>query len=379
MAVITKIVWLKENIPEIVGPQALFLDMHSWIQVKLGIGPVVDRTLASGTMLFDITSMEWDPELLAYAGVAERALPRCRPAGALLGPPSTEAAAELGLARAAQVQIVTGAMDQACNAVGSGTVLPGGVVCSIGTVEAVTIVLDPAVHPQRLIDLNMPIVPSAIGGQFMAHVLLWDAGRSLSWFCANFARKEEEEAAARNLSVYEELLSGEPRARNVFYLPHLSGSGMPWQDPTSRGAFLGLTTTTDVVSVAHAIIEGLTFELKLNLDAMESVGMPLNELRVVGGGSKSDRWLQLKADVLGKPISRLEFGEAGCLGAAILAGYGCGLLDDPVAASRRIARSAESFRPSAEGVDLYRRKYAIYRRIYPTLQDLNREISRLTS
>ena len=118
-------------------------------------------------------------------------------------------------------------MDQMCNAIGSGTVLPGDIICSMGTVEAVTIVMAPGARTEALIGFNMPRVPSAVENQFVTHIFLWDGGRSLGWFCDNFARKQKEEAEQAGSSVYAELLGREPRARNAFFLPHLSAAVCP--------------------------------------------------------------------------------------------------------------------------------------------------------
>ena len=136
-----------------------------------------------------------------------------------------------------------------------------------------------------------------------------------------------------------------------------------------------MTPAFDVVSAAHTIIErGVTFELKVNVDNLRSLGMQIDDFRVVGGGSKSDAWLQLKADVLDRQVSRPEFGEAGCMGAALLAAYGVRFFDDLVAASKNIVSIKDSFQPS-EKVPYYRNKYDIYKEIYPAIADINRQIA----
>ena len=376
MAVITKIIWLHENRPDLVGSQTRFLDFHGWLHATLGTGLVTDHTSASGTMLFDIDQKIWSPELLAYARIRGENLPESVQAGTSVGHPTEAAARALGFPDAGNVQVAVGAMDQMCNAIGSGTVLPGDIICSMGTVEAVTIVMAPGARTEALIGFNMPRVPSAVEDQYVTHIFLWDGGRSLGWFCDNFAQKQREDAEQNGLSVFAELLGQEPRARDGFFLPHLSGSGMPWQNPLSRGAFLGLTPAFDVVSAAHTIIEGVTFELKINLDNLRSLGMQSDDLRVVGGGSKSDAWLQLKADILERPVSRPAFGEAGCLGAALLAAYGAGFFTDLVAASKNIVNIRDSFQPSARAA-YCRKKYEIYKEIYPAIEGINRQIATL--
>jgi len=371
-----RMMWVRENLPEMAGADTHFFDVLGWLHVRLGLGAVSDYSNASGSMLFEIDAKRWCGELLSYAGVAESSLYHAVQAGTVLGRPAAEAARALGFADACSVQVVVGAMDQMCNATGAGAVEPGNLVCSIGTVEAVTVVLDPQVEPHALMELNMPRGMGALAEQFITLVLLWDAGRSLRWLCDGFAVAEKEQAQRTGRSVYDVVLEGDPADRGVLFLPHLSGTGTPWQDADSRGAFIGLTTASDVRSLAHAVIAGVTYELRTNVDGLGAAGMGINDLKVVGGGARSDTWLQLKADVLEREVHRLAFGEAGCLGAALLAGYGCGLFDDLPAASRRYARTAEVFRPSARVAD-HRRRYAIYRQLYPALKPLHAQIARL--
>ena len=371
-----RMIWVKENLPALAGADARLYDVLSWLHVRLGLGAVSDYSNASGSMLFDINEKRWCDDLLHYGGIAELSLYRAVQAGTSLGHPSAEAAHALGFADAGSVEVVVGAMDQMCNATGAGAVSPGNLVCSIGTVEAVTVVLDAYVSPRSLMDLNMPRGMGALADQFITLVLLWDAGRSLRWLCDRFAVREKERALRAGRSVYDVVLDGEPGDRGVLFLPHLSGAGTPWQDPASRGAFLGLTTASDLRSLAHAVIAGVTYELRTNVDCLEAQGMAVDSLKVVGGGARSDVWLQLKADVLERDVHRLAMGEAGCLGAALLAGYGCGLFDDLPAASKRYARVAEVFRPGEHVAD-HRRRYAIYRQLYPALKSLHARIARL--
>jgi xylulokinase len=135
-----------------------------------------------------------------------------------------------------------------------------------------------------------------------------------------------------------------------------------------------LTLQTGRSDISRAVLDSTNYELKLNIDAYEEIGIPIDELRAVGGGAKSDTWLQLKADVFGKPVMSLEISEAACLGAALLAGSATGVygsLDEAVALAVKTKRV---FEPRAAEHDKYREKYALYRRIYPTLSRLNSEM-----
>ena len=371
-----RMIWVKENLAALDGPGIRFLDVLSWLHLRMGLGAVSDYSNAAGSMLYDINRKRWCPQLLDYAGIAETSLYRAVQAGTRIGRPSKDGARALGFPNAERVEVIAGAMDQMCNATGAGVVEPGNLVCSIGTVEAVTVVLDPLVSSTVLMELNMPRGMGALADQFITLVLLWDAGRSLRWLCDQFGASERERALREGISVYDVVLSGVPGDRDVFYLPHLSGGGTPWQDPASRGAFLGLTTASDLPSLARAVIAGVTYELKTNIDCLESAGMRVDDLKVVGGGARSDVWLQLKADVLERDVYRLAMSEAGCLGAALLAGYGCGWFDDLPAASRRYARTAEVFHPTGRSL-VEQQRYAVYRQIYPALKPLNARIAQL--
>lgn len=157
----------------------------------------------------------------------------------------------------------------------------------------------------------------------------------------------------------------------VWFLPHLNGSGTPTCDLASRGAILGLTLATTRHQVAKALLEGLCFELRANLEALTSAGIQLEALVAVGGGSRSARWLQLKADVLNRPIQTVRCDDAACLGAALLAGTASGLYASAQEAVQRAVSRARIFLPDPRRTDLYQQRWEVYRRLHPTLRALN--------
>jgi sugar (pentulose or hexulose) kinase len=154
-------------------------------------------------------------------------------------------------------------------------------------------------------------------------------------------------------------------------LPHFNGSGNPVCDMNSRGAIVGLTLATTRGDMVKAVLESLAFEMRGNLDYWTAAGIGVKELRTAGGGAKSPRWLQIRADIMGRPITTLKVREAACLGAAILAGTAAGVyssLDEGIA---RAVRLGDTYEPAPDQVRAYEERYAVYRELYPSLKMIN--------
>jgi xylulokinase len=159
---------------------------------------------------------------------------------------------------------------------------------------------------------------------------------------------------------------------DLFVLPHFAGSGTPWFDTSSRGAILGLNFGTTHATLAKAILEGLTFELRVNLDLLQEAGVTLNELHTVGGGARSPLWLRLKADICQLPLRVPQVTEAACLGAALLAGTAAGLYPDLPTAVQQTVQFKQRIDPEPENVAAYEKRYHQYRHVYPTLSSLRK-------
>jgi xylulokinase len=160
-------------------------------------------------------------------------------------------------------------------------------------------------------------------------------------------------------------------------MPHFAGSGTPTLDPSSRAAIVGLTFSTGRGEVARAVLEGLTYELRSNLDLLAAAGVEVGTLRAIGGGARSPLWLQLKADITGVPVARPRVTEAAGLGAALLAGVGAGAFPSAVEAADSCLQIAETRTPDPVARRAYDERYAIYRALYPALTAVNHRISHL--
>jgi xylulokinase len=184
-----------------------------------------------------------------------------------------------------------------------------------------------------------------------------------------------EEAQVSGLDVYDIMIgkaAGGPS--RVLVLPHFTMTGTPWFDPASKGVILGLTLATGTDEIIKGILDGISYEMRLNLDRLAVAGVEVREIRAIGGGAKSRVWMQLKANIFNRPVSALNVSEAACLGAAILAGVAVGEYRSPAEAADVLVKVVEAYEPKPTEVERYAEQYGRYRRIYPALRELLHEL-----
>jgi xylulokinase len=200
-------------------------------------------------------------------------------------------------------------------------------------------------------------------------------GALLRWFRDTFASAERQQAAQTGEDVYDLILAqAEPGPSPVLILPHFVGSGTPWMDPRSRGAILGLDLRTTRGQIVRAIVESVTYETKLSVDAMEAAGIAVRELRACGGGARSALWLQTKADIFQRPVAAMDVSEAPCLGVALLAGVALGTFPNLQAAVAAMVRVKHVYHPDPARSQQYAARAGTFAKIYPVLAELNHEL-----
>ena len=200
-------------------------------------------------------------------------------------------------------------------------------------------------------------------------------GLLLRWFRDTLCKAEQARAKETGQDAYNLILAEAPAGpTGLLVLPHFSGSGTPWLDTTSKGAILGLTFADSQATIAKAILEGLTFELRVNLDLLREAGVAINELHAVGGGARSSLWLQLKADICQAPLRVPYVTEAACLGAALLGGVAAGLYSDHAAAVAQTVQQRQRIEPQPDSVTAYDERYRLYRQVYPALISIQRQL-----
>ncbi len=374
MQTLNKIMWIRENMPRIFEKTWKFLCYEDLFFYRLGLEPVIDHSLASRTLAFDIIQKRWSDRILSTAKVDADLFARPMPSGEVVGELGSSMARRLGLPPG--LPLVTGGHDQPCSALGGGIVGEGVAVDSTGTVECVTPAMSEPILTREMLDSNFPCYCHVKKGMYVTLAFHFGAGSVLKWFRDNFAHEESNRAAKERVSAYKIL---DDEAANVdtgtFVLPHFVGSGTPYLDPLSKGAIIGLTTSTTRPQLYRAILEGITFETKINIQRLEECGVRIEELRAIGGGATSKIWPQIKADIFEKKVVRLSASEAGCLGAAILAATAVGEYSDVDRAVESCVHREDEFVPEPEASKRYSQKFEIYRQIYETVRKLSWQIS----
>jgi xylulokinase len=364
---LTKLMWLARRRPELYERTALFLNWSGFLSHLLGGEPAVDYSLANRSLLFDLDRRDWSEELLAAAGLERSRLPRPVPSGTPLGTVLPELAAELGLSR--DTRIVAGAHDQCANAVGCGVTGAGEALLGLGTYLCIVPVHSSRPAPGPMLASGLNTEHHAVPGRFVS--FLYNMGGALvRWYRDTFAGLEARRAREQGLEVYDRLFAELPGGPSeVLVLPHFSPTGPPDFIENSRGLITGLTLQSRRADILQGILQSAVFELKTCVDLLPRAGMSIRRYRAAGGGSRSDAWLQLCADVLGAPFVRPRVSEAGTLGAAILAGAGTGLFASIEEGAERLVSIGEGFEPDPGRGARYAEAYARYRQLWPLLRD----------
>jgi xylulokinase len=365
-----KLLWIKQSEPEIWEQADKFLLVEDYLIQKLTGQSVISACLASRTQLYDIAKGDWSDEILQTIGLDRNRLSEIVPSGAVVGQVLPEVADELGFRKSPIV--VTGGHDQACGALGAGLTKPGLAMVSTGTAEVVEVVLTEFSVNDVLFDGNISVYKHVVPELYLAMTLNHSGGLLLRWYRDEFCKLELEQSIELGVDAYELILSGITNdPAQIMVLPHFTGSGTPRFDTRSKGAILGLTANTTKKDIAKAVLEGITYELKQNLEVLKKGAVKIDELRAIGGGARSPYWLQLKSDITGIPVLVPAVTEAAGLGAAILAGVGAGVYANAPEAIEGILEIKDRIEPNVERVQKFKHRFEIFREIYPTIRELS--------
>ena len=365
-----KLLWLRQHEPDIWRRASRFLLYEDFMLQKLGGEAVISHCLASRTQMYNLTAVDWDDDILSACGIGrERLAPLAPKHGGRVGALRSELATALGLSQ--EVVLVAGGHDQACAALGSRVTKPGLAMVSTGTAEVVEVALAyPSLTPP-LERGNISVYRHVVPELYLAMTLNHSGGLLLRWFRDTLCASERDAARTCGIDPYDAILQGAPsHPTDLLLLPHFAGSGTPWMDTASLGAILGLSFGTTKGVLAKACLEGLCYELRMNLEVLAEGGVTVDTLHAVGGGARSPLWLQLKADVLDLPLWVPQITDAACLGAALLAGVGVGVYENLDAAVEVAVHERTRIWPRPERVEAYDKRYALYRQVYPTLREL---------
>jgi xylulokinase len=369
---LTKLKWIRQHQPELYCQAHSFLHWSGFVSFMLGADPAVDYSLANRTLLFDLARGDWSDELLDWAGLERKRLPAPVPTGTVIGSVSRQAAAGLGLP--AGIPIVAGPHDQCANGVGSGVIRQGQAMYGMGTYFNILVAFPQRGDPGAMIARGLNSEHHAVPGLFVSFI--YNHGGSLfKWFRDTFAVAERRGSLSMD-ELYAFLLSEMPeRPSSVLCLPHFAPTGPPEFIADSSGVLAGLHLDTRRGDVLKGILEGVIFYLRECVESLPGTGIAIQDFRAVGGGSRSDAWVQLSADILGRPFFRPRVTEAGVLGAAIIAGVGAGILPSFEEGVARMVHMERGFEPDPRRHAAYADRYERYRQLWPLMKDYLRASS----
>ncbi|MGQ9628738.1 MAG: FGGY-family carbohydrate kinase [bacterium] len=375
MHTINKIIWWKREHPEVYRRAWKFLCYEEFVFYMLGLSdPVTDYTMAARTMAFDIIEKQWSERMISLAGIDGDLFPKVRPSGEVVGEVSPKVASDLGLPRG--VKVVTRGHDQPCGALGAGIIKERLSMDATGTVECVAPATREPVLNENMLRYNFCSYPHTAPNLYITLAFNFTGGSLLRWYRDTLAGEERSVAERRGADIYDVILDGLPaEPTSLMVLPHFTTTGTPHFDAKSRGAILGLTLNTSRKEIVKAILEGITYEMGLNFSLLGRSGVEIDEVRSIGGGAKSEAWLQLKADIFDRKVVSLDVSEAVCLGAAILAGVAIGRYSSIREAVDCLVRPKRTYYPDPRRAQIYRERMKIYESIYPSLKEINRALS----
>lgn len=361
-----KILWIKRNEPEVFARSARFLLVEDYLLFRLTGQFVSNQAVHTSSLFLDIRNRTWWPPMFEYIGMSSERFGRLVEPSEIIGPLSPEVAQVLGLS--ADTLAVSGGLDQTIGAVGAGNISPGMVSETTGSALALVVTLNaPLFDPLR----RVPCFYHSRPGAYTFMPWCQTAGLALRWFRDQFYGLEAESARQADQDPYDVMTQAVadilPGSDGLIVLPHLEGASCPEMNPFATGVFFGATLRHTRAHFVRAIMESVGFMLKRNFDLIETLGVPVEEIRSIGGGARNPIWLQIKADVLQKPIVTVENEEAACLGAALTAAVGIGYFPNLEAGVSQMVRVRQRIEPRMENAAVYRRSYSRYIELYDRL------------
>lgn len=363
-----KLLWVKKHEEEIFNEIAHVLLPKDYIRYKLTGEFATDVSDASGMLMLDVKNRKWSKEMLELLQIEEEVLPKVFESWEVTGKLTVDAAKDTGLSE--NTVVVGGAGDQAAGAVGCGVVKSGILSAAIGTSGVIF-----ASSDNYEVDKENRLHSFChSNGKWHQMGVMLSAASCLKWWVEDINKNTEEMAFEKLL---EEASLSPAGSRGVIFLPYLMGERTPYSDPNAKGVFFGLNITNKREDMTRAVLEGVCFGLRDSLEILKDLKVPVEAVRVSGGGSKSLLWRQILADVLGVKVQVINSKEGPAYGAAILAAVGCGKYKNVDEACEKLIKVNESAEPIAVNVEKYNGYYEIYNSLYKALKDSFKEISEL--
>ncbi|MFW5980550.1 MAG: xylulokinase [Halanaerobiaceae bacterium] len=363
--IVPKMLWIKENEPEIYNNTFKFLQSNSYIVYKLTGKFSQDYSQGYGFHFFNTKKGCWNQEISSELGIELDQVAPLFKCHEVVGAVSEEAAEETGLVSGTPV--VAGGLDAACCTLGAGVIKPGQTQEQGGQAGGMSIQLgSPKFHRDLIFGYH--VIPD----QWLLQGGTTGGGGTLRWFKEQLGIYENQLAEKKDISSYQvmdkEAEEVKPGSDGLVFLPYMAGERSPIWNSKARGVFFGLSYDKTRAHLIRSMMEGVGFSLLHNLKTAEKAGAVVSELNSVGGAANSELWTQIKADITGKQFNIPASDHATTLGAAILAGVGAGIYKDFSEAVNRTVKIERTHKPDRENHKLYQKYYNLYLELYDNLE-----------
>lgn len=370
---LNRYLWLCEHEPEIVKKTSRYFLFGDYITYMLTGERMIDPSTASKTLMLDAFKLDWSKEIGDAFGVPLDRFPKVVPTGTIAGKIRESLAEETGLSK--DIRVVVGCHDQCAATLGAGGVGEGDIAAGEGSTESLNLVVEKDKITDKFFARKICLEPYIQPGQYLVPVGQHVHGTSIRWFVNEFGADfgaGAKESSQSGKSVYE--IANENCAADsgeVFFLPYLTRANLMDAENKSLGMFLGLEVGTDRAQMYRALLEGLCFETKFCFDILDATGFPIHKIVATGGCSKSSLLMQMKADVLGRPVHILENADAGISALAMMCAVADGAYGNYGEAAKVFVRTKHEYLPQRD----YSEKYEKYRIILKTAKELYNKIS----
>lgn len=363
---VTKIAWLVQHEPELVARTDKFLDAHAFLVHRLTGAFRTSLASADPMGLVDMRTDAWAAEMIAEVGLRPDQFPNLTSPGEIISSVSERAAAATGLP--AGLPVVAGAGDGQCAGLGANATGGGRASLNLGTA-----VVSGAVSADYFTDRAFRTLYAPIADKYFLETVIQGGAFTVSWFVDQFGGDLGDPGTATPEDALEAAVADvPPGSLGLVVVPYWNHAMTPYWDPAASGVTIGWTGAHGRAHFYRAIMEGIAFEQRLSGDGLAAaMGQSIGEYVALGGGSRSDLWCQIVADVTGVPVVRAATAEATCLGAGILAAVVVGWYPDLPTAADAMTGTAGRFEPDPATQAIYDRIYSeVYRPLFPTLQPL---------
>lgn len=360
-----KLLWLKKHEPDTIARTAHVVDVAGYLVQRLTGEWVTSWSCADPLGLVDLNTFDYDDGLLAMAGLSRQQVSRLIPPGAIAGQLSEAVAGQLGLPKG--VPVVAGAGDGQSAGLGCNITRPGRAYLNIGTGAVSGVYADDYSHAMAYRTMGGPVP-----GTYILETFIGGGTQNIVWFIEQLSGLDAKtmNAGESPEQVMEALAAGIPEgSEKLLCLPYWTGAMTPYWDGHARGAFVGLSGLHGKAHMYRAILESLALEERLLVGGVEAAtSQTINDIVLLGGGSRSALWCQIIADVLGRSVKLAREQESTALGAGIHAAAAAGLHADIRTAADAMTGVARSFEPNAAAHARYAGIFDAYRSIYPGLK-----------